>query len=301
MQDDVTLVVGATGLLGFEISRLLLGAGGRVRTLVRASADNAKRKALMSAGAELVTGDLKDPASVDEACKGVRSVVTTASATVSRQPGDSIQAVDHDGQAHLVSASSRAGVKNFVFVSFPPLPLDFALQRAKRAVEERLRDSSMSFTVLQPMPFTEVWLGAAVGFDPARGSARVFGTGERAVSWVSFRDAARFAAAAVQRAGSGSFEGKTVALGGPDALSPRQAVAIFEELGSPKVTVESVPEPAIRAQFDGARDDIQQAFAAMMLAIAHGHSLEPGPALEILPGRLITVREYAKQMLGTKG
>ena len=59
----MNLVVGATGFLGSEICRQLLAQGQRVRALVRATSDPAKKAALESFGAELVEGDLKDPAS----------------------------------------------------------------------------------------------------------------------------------------------------------------------------------------------------------------------------------------------
>jgi NADH dehydrogenase len=295
--DTLTLVVGATGLLGSEIARVLYGTGARVRVLVRPSADPAKTKALASLGVELVVGDLKDAGSIDSACNGATTIVSTASATFSRQPGDTIQTVDEQGQLRLVDAAERAGVKQFVFVSFAPLAVDFALQRAKRAVERRLHESGLSFTVLQPTAFTEAWLSPPAGFDPAHGAARVLGAGDKPVSWVSFRDVARFSVAAALGGASGRLARKVVPLGGPDALSHLQVIRIFEELGGPKVAVEHIPEAALETQLAGASDPIQEAFAGLMLGMSRGQHIDPAPALEEVPGRLITVREYAKQML----
>ena len=54
-----TLVVGATGLVGFEICRQLTDAGIRVRGLVRQTSDSNKRAELERLGVQLVDGDLK--------------------------------------------------------------------------------------------------------------------------------------------------------------------------------------------------------------------------------------------------
>jgi len=150
------LLVGGTGSLGGAITRLLSESGHDVRVLVRPSTDSAKRETLKALkGVELVTGDLKDPASLDAACAGVEVVVSTASAIPPHQAEDSIAAVDERGQLALVAAAERARLKRFVFVSFAPQPATFALQNAKRKVEAALARSSLDYTVLQPTFFIE--------------------------------------------------------------------------------------------------------------------------------------------------
>src|SRR5690606_1311844 len=194
----MNLVIGATGVLGQEVVRLLCEARKPVRALVRPGASAEKSSRLESLGATLVRGDLKHPSSLRDACAGASTIVSTASATLSRQEGDSIESVDERGQLALIDAAEAAGVGHFVYLSFAPLSVDCALQRAKRAVEARLRESKLSFTVLQPVDFMEIWLSPALGFDPVHGKARIFGSGERPVSWISLFDVARFAAAATE-------------------------------------------------------------------------------------------------------
>src|SRR5688500_459147 len=87
------LVAGATGFLGTEICRLLRGQDADVRALVRRTSAAEKVDQLRSLGVELVTGDLKDSRSLDAACQGIDTVISTASSTLSRQPDDSIQRV----------------------------------------------------------------------------------------------------------------------------------------------------------------------------------------------------------------
>src|SRR5579862_5338167 len=126
--EEIVLVVGATGLLGGEIVRLLAASGARVRAVARDGCDAAKRAALEGHGVELVTADLKHPGSIEAACAGANIVISTASATISRQDGDSIQTVDRDGQLALIAAAEASGVSQFVFVSFAPTAVDFELQ-----------------------------------------------------------------------------------------------------------------------------------------------------------------------------
>ena len=286
----MTLIAGATGMLGSEICRLLREQGKPVRALVRSTSNPDTVARLRSSGAEIVHGDLKDPASLEAACRGVTSVISTASSTVSRQGGDSIDSVDRQGQLNLIEAAEKAGVKQFILVSFPPIDISFPLQSAKRAVEDRLQRSRMAYTILQPTCFMEVWLGPALGFDPAHGTAQIYGAGHNKVSWISFQDVAQFAVAAL---GNDQVARAVIRLGGPDALSPLEAVRLAEKLTGKTITVQHVPENALRAQHAAATDALQQSFAALMLYYARGDAIDVKDALRVLPVQhLKSVREY---------
>jgi uncharacterized protein YbjT (DUF2867 family) len=290
----MNLIVGASGMLGTEICRKLSESGRSVRALVRASTDSGKRDRLKSLGASLAFGDLKSPSSLVAACEGVSTVISTASSTFSRQEGDTIESVDSAGQLNLIRAARTAGVQHFVFISFPPAAEEFALQTAKRAVEKELASSGLVYTVLQPTFFTEVWLSPAVGFDAANASARIYGSGQNQISWISYFDVARFAAACV---GNPAVHNRVVKLGGPDALSPLHVVQLFEETTGLKFAVTHVPEEALRAQKASAADSLQEAFAALMLYYAHGEVIDMKPASEIFPKQastLTSVRDFVR-------
>lgn len=68
----MNLIAGATGMVGSEICRLLKAQGKPVRALVRKSSAPEKVAALRALGAEIVVGDLKDPASLAAACDSSR-------------------------------------------------------------------------------------------------------------------------------------------------------------------------------------------------------------------------------------
>ena len=245
----MNLIVGATGLVGGEICRRLAAEHKPVRALVRPTGDASRIDALRAAGTELATGDLKDPASIQAACGGATAVLSTASSTLSRQPGDTIDGVDRLGQLQLVEAAKSAGVKHFVYVSFSPMAEDFALQRAKREVEQALIASGMTYTILRPTFFMEIWLSPVLGFDVAARRARIYGAGENPISWISFPNVAEFA---VRSLDTPAARNATFTLGGPEAIAPLEVVRIFEELGGAPFTVEYVLE-AVLARRQGGR------------------------------------------------
>lgn len=290
----MNLVVGATGLVGMEVCRLLREAGKPVRALVRLTSDTAKIEKLTRWNVERVVGDLKDRASLDAACAGATAVISTASATISRQQGDSLDSVDLAGQLALVDAAKAAGVRRFVYISFRTRPeIEFPLQSAKMAVEKRLAESGMGWTVLQPSLFMEVWLSPRHGFDYPNGRVRVLGSGKNPISWVSYRDVAAIAAAAVDNPAAANA---CIPVGGPDALSPLDVARIYEELTGRKIETDHVPEEALRQGAQFAADPMEKSFAALGLFAAMGDTIDMKPVLAQFPGiRLTSVREFAKQ------
>lgn len=287
------LVSGATGMLGSEVCRLLADRGMAVRALVRATSNPEQVARLESFGVELVRGDLKDRASLDAACRDARAVISTASSTLSRQEGDSIESVDRRGQLSLIDAAAGAGVEHFILISFPHVDIPFPLQTAKRAAEEHLRCSGMTHTILQPTFFAEVWLSPALGFDPAHAKAQIYGAGENRISWISFRDVAECAVAALDNP---EAKNTVIRLGGPEALSPAEVVRLAEQAAGRAFDVQYVPEEALRAQYSAASDPLQQTFAGLMLYYAHGDIVDPEETLRPFPGyRPRSIREHLGQ------
>jgi uncharacterized protein YbjT (DUF2867 family) len=290
-----TLVVGATGLVGQEVCRQLRQAGIHVRALVRRTSDPHKRADLQNLGVELVEGDLKDPASLVRACAGIQSVVSTASSTLARQAGDSIESVDRDGQLALLSAARVAHVEHFVFVSFRDNPhIQYPLTSAKRAVEQALMTSGMRYTILQASYFMEIWLSPALGFDIANRNDRLYGDGTQPVSWISYRDVARAIVAAVTQTDA---RNQLIEVGGPHALSQREVAEMCTKAGAGEMSVERVPEAALRSQMEAASDSLQKSFAGLMLQCAAGDVIEASAARHLSWSPVVSVRDYIRAQL----
>src|SRR5688572_21457486 len=229
------LVAGATGSLGTRITRALLDRGRQVRILVR---PGSQYTALEAAGAEVALGNLKDPASLEHACRGVESVITTASA--SRRGDDSLENVDLQGNLNLVDAAARAGVRHMILTSTlaasesSPVPLF----RAKAAAEARLRTSGMTWTVLQPNAFMDVWFGMLIEMPLFSGQpVTLVGESRRRHAFVAEQDVAAFAIAAVDHPAA---RNATLVIGGPEALTLREAVQAYEDAGAPRRPIRSV-------------------------------------------------------------
>lgn len=287
----MNLVVGATGLLGSEICRLLAAAGKPVRALVRPTSDQDKVGQLEGLNIEIARGDLKDRPSLEAACQGAKTVISTASSTLSRQEGDSIETVDLKGQLNLIDAAKAAKVDHFVLISFPPADVDFPLQTAKRKVEDHLKSSGLTYTILQPTFFMEIWLSPALGFDVANGSARIYGSGENKGSWISYKDVAKFAAASLDNP---QAQNSVIKLGGPEALSPLEVVHIFEKVKGRKFDVQHVPVTALKEQRSTAADPLEQSFAGLMLYYSQGDIIDMRETLQRFPVSLTSVEDFAR-------
>ena len=112
---DTVLVTAATGRQGGATARALLADGTTaVRVMVRnPEAPNAR--ALAAAGAEIVVGDLDDPASLRAACAGARAVFSMQAPIVSATGVD--YSKDRAQGQNLVEAALAQGVRTFVHTS----------------------------------------------------------------------------------------------------------------------------------------------------------------------------------------
>lgn len=292
----MTLVVGATGMVGTEICRLLAAAGEPVKALVRATSEPTKVEKLKSFGAVVVQGDLRDRISLKTACEGVNAVVTTASAVpFAYKPEENTpQSTDQDGYLGLIAAAREAGVQRLVYTSFPPMAASFPLQDAKRVVEERLRNSGLTYTILQPTYFMEVWFSPAAGFDYPNHKATIYGRGENPISWISFLDVAQFAVASLN---TPVARNATLGLGGPEGINPSDVVKIFERAGGKAFEVTHVPVEALQAQLAAATDPLQKSFAGLMLSYASAAPIDMTATLKTFPVKLRTVAEHARSVM----
>lgn len=157
-----------------------------------------------------------------------------------------------------------------------------------------MRRSGMTYTILRPSVFMEVWLSPVLGFDYPNARATLYGEGERKISWISLADVAEFAVRSLE---SPAARNATLELGGPEALSPREVVRIFEEASGRSFELQIVPEEALRAQGAQATDSLQKAFAALMLAYAAGDPIPMEETLRTYPVALRSVRDYAREAL----
>lgn len=243
------VVAGATGSLGGRIADGLHARGERVRALVRPTSDHV---ALQRTGVPIMYGDLTQPETLTRALPGARVLITTASA--SKRNDDAIENVDLAGNLNLIDAAREAGVGHVVFVSTvgasPEHPVP--VFRAKGTAEKALRESGLTYTILQANAFMDVWFPALIEAPLFAGQpVTLVGESRRRHSFVAESDVAAFAVAAVRYPAA---RNRTILIGGPAALTLRDVVAAYGRAAGVDIPVNSVapgepiaglPEPVV--------------------------------------------------------
>jgi dihydroflavonol-4-reductase len=110
-----TLITGATGFVGSAVARTFARRGHALRLLARPSSD---RRNLEGLDAEIVTGDLTDPASLARAAAGCRYVIHVAAdyRIWVPVPAEMMRA-NVDGAVAMIRAAADAGAERIVHCS----------------------------------------------------------------------------------------------------------------------------------------------------------------------------------------
>ncbi len=260
-----TLVVGATGQLGSAVVRKLSERGMPVRAFVRrtSSYEHLKR-----AGVELVFGDLRDRASLDASCDNIDAVIATANAAVPRERGDSFASVDDQGYRNLIDACVGQGVRQFLYTSVLADPRydGMPLPSQKRRTEQYLQRSGLGYTVLRADAFMDV-IFAMMGSDlplegseaatversfwfsrrffnsvrqniARKGEVGILGDGTTRRTYVCIDDVAELLVRAVGHPGA---RNAIFDVGGPEALSQNDVMAIFQRVLDKPLTAKRTP------------------------------------------------------------
>lgn len=236
-------------MLGGMVTRQLLEKGKTVRILVRENSASERLAhqglatsalGLISAGAHRSNGDLKNPASLREACAGIHTVIATANSAM-RGGEDNAETVEKQGNRALIEAAKEARVRHFIFISTniadanSPIPFLAGKGQAERA----LQASGMPYTILAPNAFMDTWIFMLVGLPVMNGQpVLVVGSGARKHSFIAMADVAAFVQACVDN--PQAFNQKLY-LGGPGALSFREAAEVYARVLRRPVEVQSVP------------------------------------------------------------
>jgi uncharacterized protein YbjT (DUF2867 family) len=224
------LVTGGTGFIGPKVVQALRAHGHEVRALVRRPERATELTAL---GADLVTGDVTDPASLRAAVDGCTHVVHLVS-ILTGSPAD-FQRVMTQGTKNLLTAASVAGIERFVLMS--ALGTTEATKDtvpyfgAKWAMEQETARSGLEYTIFRP-GFVFGRDGGAlplfikqVKYSPV---VTVIGSGQQRIQPIWVEDVAEYFARGVDHPQAAK---RTFEIGGPDVVTwnelyPRIAKAL---------------------------------------------------------------------------
>ena len=148
----VILVSGATGQQGGSVARNLLERGFAVRALTR-DTEKAAAKELVDLGAEVVSGDLEDRASIERVLAGVYGVFSVQQFWEVGVEGEVGQGI------LLADAAKEAGIEHLVYSSVGSAHRETGIPHfdSKWEVEEHVRASGVPYTVLRPVFFMQNW------------------------------------------------------------------------------------------------------------------------------------------------
>ncbi len=128
------LLTGATGLLGFELLKLLVSGGHKARCLVRAESPNASR--LDGEGAEVFRGDASDEEAIRRALRGADAFLHVAGLECAPS---------------VVGAARRAGLERLVVVGSTSAHSAYEFRSGpKRRMERVVRESGLGWTIVRP-------------------------------------------------------------------------------------------------------------------------------------------------------
>jgi uncharacterized protein YbjT (DUF2867 family) len=227
------LVTGATGKVGSEAVRLLRQREIPVRALVRSPE---KAAPLAQAGAEIAEGDLDVPGTLDEAMKGVTTVVLVSPGV----PAQEINVIDsavRAGAGHIVKITSNASADSPI-----------ARRRWQSEIEAALAASGLDHTLLRANAYMQNTLALA----PAIVKTSSFGssTGAGRLGMIDARDVGAVAAGIATA--PAPHVARTYWLTGPELISyAGVAAALSAVLGRPityrELSSEEDKEAMIRA------------------------------------------------------
>lgn len=238
----VVLVTGASGHLGGRVVAALVNGGYHVRALSR---HPTALHRLPTPPQEAARGDLTVPATLAGVCDGADAVVACGGASMrlgALRDRTSFEAVDFQGNAHLLDRAREAGVRRFVYVSV------FGAEQLRRCeyvdaherFAERLAGSGIGHTVVRPTGYFAFL--ADLLHQAARGRAAVVGDGSARTNPVHEADVAD---ACLRALDDGAPQ--SVAIGGPDVLTRREIVLLAQEAAGRRSPVRSISPSLARA------------------------------------------------------
>jgi uncharacterized protein YbjT (DUF2867 family) len=223
------LITGASGSVGKTVLREAIGKEPKVRAMYRSKEEAAKAPA----ECEPVLADYSDKPSLRGAIEGVTRVFLVCSPIP--------QLVELE--SNVVDVCKESGVKHVVLNSAMGAG-DYgkSFPSWHRKVEDKLKASGMSYTILRPNGF----LQNIVAFHAA--SIRTQGAFYQAMgdAKVSYLDVGDIAAVAVKALQGGAHAGKTYELNGPEAISNEEMAKRISKVGGRPVKFVDIPEAAQR-------------------------------------------------------
>ena len=273
------LITGATGDVGARVVRLLAARDIRPKILVRSAE---KAHALFGQAAEIIVGDLADPATIRSAMKGVHTLFLV-------NVGPEIARRDQAAAA----IAREEGIRRIVKLSSLDVEHGLAIGAWHEKGEAAIRDSGTPFTFIRPTGFMNNLLAWAQSIK-TEGIVRS-STGSGRQPFIHSEDIAAVSVAALL---SEDYAGRILSITGPRSLSFGDATQIIAEaIGRPLVyqTVSDQEAGGRYSRISGSAEETE-AHVALWRAIREGRLAATSDGVEQTLGRKpISLEQWASE------
>jgi NAD(P)H dehydrogenase (quinone) len=275
---DKIIVSGASGQLGSLVVEELLERQVAAEDLILVSRtpNTEHLQAYAARGASVRFGDFNEPESLDEAyAGGTRMLLISINAGGGDRPELHKVAID---------AAVRAGVRHIAYTSYVNADRNQTSTIAvdHRRTERILQESGVAWTMLRTQIYADGLVDQAVQI--VRAGGLVTHTPDARVAYVTRGDCAAAAAAVLASRG---HENRAYNITGPEAIGPRELVALASEISGRSVELMPLSEAQYRRQL--AESGMAAANIESTLSFAaeldSPHLREPSMAVEHLTGR----------------
>lgn len=148
------LIVGAAGVLGIEMVKLLKNEERPIRVLTRSSEGASK---LSPYTKDIWKGDAGEKFEIKGVTEGVHTVISALGKSVSLFSNDQESFYESDFLANkaILDDALQNGVKRFIYVSIKGADIeeDFSIAKAHKMFENELKSSGIEYTIIRPVGF----------------------------------------------------------------------------------------------------------------------------------------------------
>ena len=220
------LVTGAGGKTGRAVISALVERGATVRGIVKSAAAAEKIRAL---GAEASIGDMLNVEDVRRAATGARAIYHIA-------PNVNPDEIEFGKNA--IAAAKAEGVERFVFHSLCHSQIE-ALPNHwwKLRVEEKIKESGLNFTILQPTPYMQNVLGQWHNIME-RGAYEIPYQPTTKLGMVDLADLAEVAAKVLTT--EKTYDWATYELAGPEVLTQHDVLETIRRVTGREIRLEII-------------------------------------------------------------
>ncbi len=275
------LITGASGNVGKTVLQEVAKSGAQHRAMYRSAAEAAKA----SAGTETVVADFAKPETLGAALKNVDSVYLVCS------PIPELVQLE----SNMIDACVAAGVKHVVQNSaLGAGDYDKSFPSWHRKVEEKLKGTRLSWTILRPNSFHQ---NVVAFFAPTIRTQGVFYNSMRDAK-NSLLDVRDIAAVAAKSLAGGEHAGKIYELNGPEAINYTELAKKISKVAVREVKYVDIPMDAQKkAMLDqGMPEWLTTALLDLQQYYVSGKGGETDGLLQKLLGRApITMDEFLKE------